>query len=118
MNRFFQDRCAEPGFDHIGKHKVHSAPEKFFQEDFEIHISVERLPVELDHEIEVAGLGGLPPGVRAEEAQLPDTETPNFISVLLENFKDFISTFFHFSSELVPPLRQAEDLKDWRFQED
>ena len=58
MQSFAQDRIPEPGFDRLGDDQVDPAPEEVLQVSFEIHVRVERLPLEFDDEVEVALLLG------------------------------------------------------------
>ena len=66
MDGFAKDGAAEPGFDRLGKDQIYPAAEELLQKQIEIHVGVEGLPIELDHEVEIARGTRRSAGCRAE----------------------------------------------------
>jgi hypothetical protein len=95
MEGFFEDRLAQSRFDRLAEHETHGTAEQAFQEGFQVHVRVEGLGLELDHEIEVTALLGRAPGAGAEETKAPDAVSPDDRGVLLEELEDILRAQGH-----------------------
>jgi WD40 repeat protein len=75
---------SQAGLDRVGENEVDPAAEQLLQEQLQIHVPVERLLVELDDEVEIAGRACLVARNGAEEAEPPGPKLPEWGTVLFE----------------------------------
>jgi len=66
------------------------APEQPLEVSLQVHVGVEGLGLELDHEIEIAVLPRHAPGSGAEETKAPNAVSPDDRGVLLEATEDLV----------------------------
>ena len=95
MEGFFEDRLSQSWLDRVAEHEIHGASEQAFQKGLQVHVRVEGLGLELDHEIEVAVLPGRAAGSGAEETKAPNAISPDDRGVLLEKPEDLLCAQGH-----------------------
>src|SRR5712691_1161887 len=95
MQGFFEDRLPKSWLDRLAEDEVHPAPEQPLQEGLQVHVGVEGLGLELDHEIEIAVLLGRAPGCGAEETKAPNAVSPDDRRALLEAMEDLVCAQGH-----------------------
>jgi antitoxin component of RelBE/YafQ-DinJ toxin-antitoxin module len=104
MDRFSQDRLAQTGLQHVGKHKINGTAEEAFQIFLQAHVSVKSIPFELDQEVKVAREIPFASRYGAKKAELADAKSPNGDAVFFQHLQHLVTRAVHSN----PSIQQME----------